>query len=351
MIKLKFSNKEIKIIIVLMLINSFALFVNLFEMSIRIVDEGTTWNNKRYYLFTDVGETRMGRIVNGEGEYPSTNYSSFSNQFYPFVDFYIERTSNISSEKRFRGIFPGFDHTEFIVYSFMIIGFFLLKKTIKGNKHEEILKEGKLANNIYDNDENNFKTKSSKQIKKGKLQKLKELHEQGILTDNEYYEKASKLTSEKLQAELKITPEYKKLKSLFDDDILTKEEFESKFEILKKIYSKDNFDKQEKKLNNEFDFIVREFSEGYYVIMDNDMNYGFADSSYKKVIDTIYEHANSFKEGLALVRLNNQFGFINKDGEEIIPFMYDNAYSYENGKAKVQKGKESFYINKTGEKQ
>jgi len=72
------------------------------------------------------------------------------------------------------------------------------------------------------------------------------------------------------------------------------------------------------------------------------MNYGFADLSYEKVIDTIYEYANSFKEGLALVRLNNQFGFIDKDGKEVIPFIYDNAYSYENGKAKVQKGKKVF---------
>ena len=72
------------------------------------------------------------------------------------------------------------------------------KKTIKENKHEEILKEGKLADNNYDNDENNFKTKSSKQIKKGKLQKLKELHEQGILTDNEYYEKLAKIKNRKV---------------------------------------------------------------------------------------------------------------------------------------------------------
>ena len=107
------------------------------------------------------------------------------------------------------------------------------KKTIKENKHEEILKEGKLADNNYDNDENNFKTKSSKQIKKGQLQKLKELHEQGILTDNEYYEKLAKIKTEKLQTELKLTNEYKKLKSLYDENILTKEEFESKVQSLK----------------------------------------------------------------------------------------------------------------------
>jgi hypothetical protein len=185
-----------------------------------------------------------------------------------------------------------------------------------------------------------------------KINSLRELKDKEILTEEEYRQKVNKLKNSKLESEIKLSDDYQKLKTLYNDEILTKEEFESKFEILKsKFYSKNNFDNQEKKSNNGSDFAVtEEFSEGYYVIMDNDMNYGFADLSYEKVIDTIYEYANSFKEGLALVRLNNQFGFIDKDGKEVIPFIYDNAYSYENGKAKVQKGKESFYINKNGEK-
>jgi hypothetical protein len=66
-----------------------------------------------------------------------------------------------------------------------------------------------------------------------KLETLKELHEQGILSDNEYYEKSAKLKTEKLQIELKQTDEYKKLKSLYDDGILTKDELKSKIEKIK----------------------------------------------------------------------------------------------------------------------
>lgn len=184
-----------------------------------------------------------------------------------------------------------------------------------------------------------------------KINSLRELKEKEILTEDEYNDKVKNLKNLKFESEIKLSDDYKKLKSLFDDGILTKEEFEDKIVILKtKFHSKDKFGNRKKKLDNEPDFTVtEEISEGFYVIMDNDMNYGFADMSYKKVIDTIYEFANSFKEGLALVRLNNQFGFIDKNGKEIIPFIYDNAYSYENGKAKVKKGKESFYINKFGE--
>ena len=185
-----------------------------------------------------------------------------------------------------------------------------------------------------------------------RINSLRELKDKEILTEEEYHQKVNKLKNAKLESEIKLSDDYQKLKTLYNDEILTKEEFESKFEILKrKLCSKNNIDDQKQKSDNGFDFtFIEELSEGYYVIMDNDMNYGFADRNYEKVIDTIYEFANSFKEDFALVRLNNQFGFINKDGKEIIPFIYDNAYSYENGKAKVQKGNESFYINKVGEK-
>ena len=72
---------------------------------------------------------------------------------------------------------------------------------------------------IYNNQTEKYKSNN---------QTLKELHEQGILTDDEYYEKSAKLKSEKLQTELKLTDEYKKLKSLLDDGILTKQEFDKK---------------------------------------------------------------------------------------------------------------------------
>jgi uncharacterized membrane protein len=86
----------------------------------------------------------------------------------------------------------------------------------------------------YSVNENSKERKQEKEVEKestnnkDRLQTLADLHNQGILTNNEYYEKSTKLKSEQLQTELKLTPEYKKLKTLLDDGILTKEEFEKK---------------------------------------------------------------------------------------------------------------------------
>ena len=102
---------------------------------------------------------------------------------------------------------------------FISIGFLiynLSKKAIHKSKNKEFYKSKKEYNSISD-----------------KLDRLNELYEQGILTENEYYEKSTKLKAEQLQTELKLTPEYKKLKSLLDDGILTKEEFENKIKKIK----------------------------------------------------------------------------------------------------------------------
>lgn len=61
-----------------------------------------------------------------------------------------------------------------------------------------------------------------------KLNKLKELFNDGYLTEEEFNKKASKLNTDKNRKEKEQTSEYKKLKDLYDDGILTKEEFESK---------------------------------------------------------------------------------------------------------------------------
>ncbi len=72
----------------------------------------------------------------------------------------------------------------------------------------------------------NYKTDDS-------LQNLSDLKQKGILTDEEYNQKVSKINAEKDEQELKNSVEYKQLKSLLDSNILTKEEFESKVILLK----------------------------------------------------------------------------------------------------------------------
>ena len=340
--KPKFTKVEKNVIIVLMIINCFALFVNLFEVSVRVTRDKSIFDKERYYLFTDVGAGTMGVYINGENKYPSTSYNDFSSQFYPFVDFYLES----NNEKRFRGVFPGFDHTEFIVYSFLILGFFILKKKIKVKSLDEMIKEDVNKNNKYYNNNNNIK--SSNQLIKGKIEKLKDLWEQGILTDDEYYEKSAKIKAEKLQTELKLTEEYKKLKSLYDDGILTKEEFDTKIE---KLMVKINNEETKQHDKNSLDFnISADLSEGYYLITDNEINYGFANKDYQIVIKPKYEYAESFTNGLALVRLNGKFGFINKEGNLIIRCKYDYAESFKHETALVKNENNTFYINKKGKR-
>jgi len=61
-----------------------------------------------------------------------------------------------------------------------------------------------------------------------KLEKLRDLYNDGYLTQDEFNQKSAKLKSDKTIKEVEQTEEYKKLKDLYDDGILTKEEFESK---------------------------------------------------------------------------------------------------------------------------
>lgn len=176
-----------------------------------------------------------------------------------------------------------------------------------------------------------------------KKEALEQLKEKGILTEQEYEDKMKILAEDNICKSLETYDEYKQLKAFYEDGILTKEELESKVELLKdklRIAKENGSDSTYSNKN--------EPSEGLILITDTDLNYGFTDIDGKGVIKTKYEYAESFKEGLALVRLDNKFGFIDKNGTEVIPFIYDDAESFENGKAKVKKGNESFYINKRG---
>lgn len=64
---------------------------------------------------------------------------------------------------------------------------------------------------------------------------------------------------------------------------------------------------------------------------------GFKDRrNGQTVIEAIYDFAQRFSEGLAVVVLNNKYGFIDVQGHVKIPFMYDNAYSFKEGLAVVE---------------
>ena len=80
----------------------------------------------------------------------------------------------------------------------------------------------------------------------------------------------------------------------------------------------------------------------------HDKEWGFLNIEGKIIIQTIYEEAQSFSNGLAAVKKNGKWGFIDKTGKIIIPFEYDGATSFDRGLARVFKNGKMAYIDTTG---
>jgi len=76
--------------------------------------------------------------------------------------------------------------------------------------------------------------------------------------------------------------------------------------------------------------------------------YGFMDSLGVSVIDAIYSSVSPFKEGLALVSIDDKFGYINKNGEVIIDFLYNGGQDFEQGRAIIKRYERLGMIDRTG---
>lgn len=128
--KIIFTKREKRVIIVLMLINCFALFANFFNMDFKIVQERveysgeynkyTTYITNTTYFFTDAEidpQDFFWPILNfsvsySKGPYEKRNSSSYYSKEY----------------NTFRGIFSEYDYTEFLVYSALIFGIPVLRR-------------------------------------------------------------------------------------------------------------------------------------------------------------------------------------------------------------------------------
>ena len=92
------------------------------------------------------------------------------------------------------------------------------------------------------------------------------------------------------------------------------------------------------------------FSEGLMCV-EKDNKYGFVDKTGKEVIPCIYEEADNFSDGLALVRRVGEYnyGYIDKTGKVVIPCNYVYAESFSEGLAAVGNSKGEYgYIDKLG---
>ena len=96
-----------------------------------------------------------------------------------------------------------------------------------------------------------------------------------------------------------------------------------------------------------------DFREGLAMVRKDEdggfkSKYGFIDKTGKEVVPMIYDYAHDFNEGLACVKKENKFGFIDKKNKEVIPCIYDGAGDFHEGLAKVSKGGKCGFIDKTG---
>lgn len=106
-----------------------------------------------------------------------------------------------------------------------------------------------------------------------------------------------------------------------------------------------------KLLQTKYDY-AGDFNDGLAVILSNNL-YGYMNTSGKIVIPLKYKQAENFSEGLAAIEINKQYGFIDKKGIIIIKPQFEYIFrSFKNGLAYVRKnevnGLSEGYIDRTG---
>jgi len=90
------------------------------------------------------------------------------------------------------------------------------------------------------------------------------------------------------------------------------------------------------------------FSEGLAAVSLDGTMWGYIDTDGNEVIPYIYDSAQSFIDGLALVRQDGKSGFINAAGNIVIPLIYDSAQAFTEDFAVVSKNGMFGFIDRRG---
>jgi hypothetical protein len=91
------------------------------------------------------------------------------------------------------------------------------------------------------------------------------------------------------------------------------------------------------KINGEYDFSDKEFSDGYAAVEKGD-KYGLIDKTGKMVLDAKYDWLGKYSEGLIPAKKDTLYGFINLKGAWVIKPEYNYAEAFHQGLAAVSKG-------------
>jgi hypothetical protein len=79
-----------------------------------------------------------------------------------------------------------------------------------------------------------------------------------------------------------------------------------------------------------------------------DVDYSYMAAEGHRSIETRFNGADTFGDGLVMVKVGNKCGFMNKQGLMVIAPMFDEAANFDGSTARVRIGKEVGYVDKTG---
>lgn len=99
--------------------------------------------------------------------------------------------------------------------------------------------------------------------------------------------------------------------------------------------------------------LVSPAGEQLLIVQDsNNKRFGYAKANDTSLfISCKYEEANPFKEGIALVKIDDKYRWIKPDSADAFSGSYDYAKNFKDSMAIVSIGKDTFYINMKGERQ
>lgn len=106
----------------------------------------------------------------------------------------------------------------------------------------------------------------------------------------------------------------------------------------------------ERKVDNDWNFDVRDFSEGL-AAQSKEGKWGYINKAGEVAIDYVYDSAGDFDGGVAVASSNDQgFGLIDKTGKAVVAFNYADISEFSNGFAMAKDSKTNKYgvIDKKG---
>ena len=92
---------------------------------------------------------------------------------------------------------------------------------------------------------------------------------------------------------------------------------------------------------------VGDFTNGLAMVKLNNQ-YNFINTDGKIISDKMFDETYPFSDGLAAVELGGKYGYIDKQGSEVIPIKYDCVYDFSDGLARVDLGGKWGCIDKQG---